>query len=621
MRLLLRRRMSPLKLVLLGGALFLMALVVLQKDVGSVGSQEPFLSELLAKRHKVADMVRDVVNNMGFQIGAPQRPSEQPQPTIDKSCPPGFYTQSELKPLIQRPVEDPYGPGAEGRAFQQDHLSPAEEKEKEEGMTRHCFNQYASDRISLHRSLGDDTRPPECVDRKFRRCPPLPTTSVIIVFHNEAWSTLLRTVYSVLHTAPAAFLKEIILVDDASTADHLQGRLDEYVKQLKVVRVLRQPERKGLITARLLGASHATGEILTFLDAHCECFHGWLEPLLARIVEEPKAVVSPDITTIDLNTFQFNKPMATARAHNRGNFDWSLTFGWEAIPDYENAKRKDETYPVKTPTFAGGLFSISKAYFEEIGTYDDKMEIWGGENVEMSFRVWQCGGQLEIIPCSVVGHVFRTKSPHTFPKGTEVITRNQVRLAEVWMDDYKHIYYRRNQNAAKMARENNYGDISERLKLRESLHCKNFSWYLNNVYPEAFVPDLTPVKFGAIKNSGSQSCLDVGENNNGGKPMIMYICHNMGGNQYFEYTTHQELRHNIGKQLCLHAHPEPRPVTIELCQLKGRGTRVAPEQQWIFTEEQLLKNPASGKCLSHRGDQLILTQCIAADLHQHWSFS
>lgn len=154
--------------------------------------------------------------------------------------------------------------------------------------------------------------------------------------------------------------------------------------------------------------------------------------------------------------------------------------------------------------------------------------------MEMSFRVWQCGGQLEIIPCSVVGHVFRTKSPHTFPKGTSVIARNQVRLAEVWMDDYKKIFYRRNLQAAKMAKENNFGDVSERLRLREQLHCHNFSWYLHNVYPEMFVPDLNPTFSGAIKNLGTSQCLDVGENNRGGKPLIMYVCHNLGGNQVAE---------------------------------------------------------------------------------------
>lgn len=53
-----------------------------------------------------------------------------------------------------------------------------------------------------------------------------------------------------------------------------------------------------------------------------------------------------------------------------------------------------------------------------------------------------CGGTLEISPCSHVGHVFRKSTPYTFPGGTShIVNHNNARLAEVWMDEWKHFYY------------------------------------------------------------------------------------------------------------------------------------------------------------------------------------
>lgn len=69
--------------------------------------------------------------------------------------------------------------------------------------------------------------------------------------------------------------------------DFLKLTLENYVKNLEVpVKIIRMEERSGLIRARLRGAAASKGQVITFLDAHCECTLGWLEPLLARIKED-----------------------------------------------------------------------------------------------------------------------------------------------------------------------------------------------------------------------------------------------------------------------------------------------------------------------------------------------
>lgn len=88
---------------------------------------------------------------------------------------------------------------------------------------------------------------------------------MIIVFHNEAWSTLIRTIWSVYTKSPRALLKEIILVDDKSDKEDLGVKLEKYVRTMPVkIQLLRTLKRTGLIQARLLGAKYAKVELCPF---------------------------------------------------------------------------------------------------------------------------------------------------------------------------------------------------------------------------------------------------------------------------------------------------------------------------------------------------------------------
>ena len=78
-------------------------------------------------------------------------------------------------------------------------------------------------------------------------------------------------------------------MDDASTLEHLGDRLTRELEAMARVRLIRMPERGGLMRARMAGIEAAEAEVLTFLDSHVEATEGWLEPLLERVALNPKA--------------------------------------------------------------------------------------------------------------------------------------------------------------------------------------------------------------------------------------------------------------------------------------------------------------------------------------------
>ena len=89
---------------------------------------------------------------------------------------------------------------------------------------------------------------------------------------------------------------------------------------------MRTKKREGLIRARLKGAAVAKGEVLVFLDSHCEAAEGWLEPLIDPIARNPNISTVPLIEIIDDSTFQlYSTPIESVQV---GGFDWNLIFDW-----------------------------------------------------------------------------------------------------------------------------------------------------------------------------------------------------------------------------------------------------------------------------------------------------
>lgn len=136
--------------------------------------------------------------------------------------------------------------------------------------------------------------------------------------------------------------------------------------------------RLGLIRARLAGARIATGDVLIFLDAHCEANIGWCEPLLQRIKDSRRSVLVPIIDVIDAKDFRYSTN--GYKSFQVGGFQWSGHFDWITLSQKDKKRQERECgekdldiCPAWSPTMAGGLFAIDRSYFWEIGSYDEQV--------------------------------------------------------------------------------------------------------------------------------------------------------------------------------------------------------------------------------------------------------
>jgi hypothetical protein len=119
-------------------------------------------------------------------------------------------------------------------------IDSADLEEGEQQLKKIAINVALSEHISYNRTIPD-ARHPSCRKKSYN-IHALPTASVIIIFFNEPYSVLVRTVHSVINTTPPELLHQIILVDDGSSNIELKHKLDYYAttrwsKKVKIIRL------------------------------------------------------------------------------------------------------------------------------------------------------------------------------------------------------------------------------------------------------------------------------------------------------------------------------------------------------------------------------------------------
>ncbi|EDV52151.2 putative polypeptide N-acetylgalactosaminyltransferase 11 [Drosophila erecta] len=334
------------------------------------------------------------------------------------------------------------------------------------------YNAWLSERIPLKRAL-EDYRDPQCLKINYSSEKRL-TVSIVIASQQEHPHTLLRAIYSVIAQTPPALLKEIVLVHDG----HGDIDLIQHIHQkLPIVIQLEMETLKGIIQGRLTGARIATGDVLVFLNGHMEVTKGWLPPLLEPMLSNNQTVTEPIVDAISTESFAYQKLLEPEQMA----FDWQLDHIFLPL-DQHSWNNLPKPYP--SSQLEGRVFAIDRSWFWKLGGWDEALQDYGGDALELSLKAWQCGGLILTVPCSRVGVIYKRDeleaqmAPNRNP--SLQVQKNFKRVVDVWFDEYKLHFYRYNPRLRNLTSES----LDKPRDLRRRLNCKSFGWYRSQVAPQ-----------------------------------------------------------------------------------------------------------------------------------------
>ena len=486
---------------------------------------------------------------------------------------PKFYFETELSYKLRLRVQDRMQFGSKIKALAEAYFNP-----------REGYNESHLDSLPLIRDNIPDMSPPLCKNLTYPASKS--KVSVVICYHNELLSLVLRSVYSVILSIPPHNFHEMILIDDGSDPkqffdlEDIKSIIDSFTV---TVRYFRFAENKGFIYSRRYGCQFATGDAILVLDSHVEVKPGFIEPLLAITDKSYNSIASPIIQFWE--NFNSSKIWAPFYVDFLA-FDPHLNWIFHPAPRVHT--------PFPAAAILGGAFLATKRFLDEVDYFGRGMEGWGGENVEISLKTWMCGGDVLYVPCSQIFHHNAKRSPmnHGDRKKASFFYHNAALVIksffseEAFRDFALHVEIDRNLEEYNFAKYENIVQANKEMIVRNNC-TRDFAWIRRTVMPKVESYDADTLIAHTLKVD--EQCVDVKMFNRTYWETSLTECQEPKSMYHrVRLTIWNELR--VEGRICLDwGYPQ---LHFQECH-GGSGN-----QKTVFdTNSSRLWNPSTGKCL------------------------
>jgi len=340
--------------------------------------------------------------------------------------------------------------------------------------------------------------------------------------------------------------------------------------------VYRSETRDGQSASWFKASAAATGQILIFIDASVVVNHGWLQPLLAKLIDNDNVIVVPHVDNI-LDDDRFF-----------GTDDWLINVPTWSLSTvyYETPLRGDGYDTLDTPVARGDVLATRRTFLDSIGSFDDQLrpDDGAGALMELSLRAWMCGGAVRIATCS------RVAVRNSLKARRVADPVNYRRVAELWLEDFRGTVYRQGGVSEEMSPAERQSLSERRSYISKTVPrgCKSFGWYLSNIASAVVAPSENMRQFGKLR-AKSMYCVRAAEFGD----VDMTLCRQF----MYEPSTLFELTADgavFRGDRCLEASDDGGQVKWRPC---DDGSR---RQRWrLEADGRLTVDVLPGRCLAH----------------------